>query len=322
LKNYTQLTQEQRYHIYAHKKTGHFTQSEIADMLGVHKSTVSRELNRNRGKRGYRPKQAQEFAKTRRLDRAKPRIIAGTWALVDSFLLLDFSPEQVSGYLKLTSGPSVSHERIYQHIYADKRGGGDLHKHLRCQKKRRKRYGKYSHRGQIPDRIGIELRPTLVDARCRIGDWEADTIIGKGHRQAIVSLVERKSMFTLLKKVPRKTSPLVTDAAVKLLGPIKEAVHTITSDNGTEFAGHKTIAEKLNADFYFAHPYRAWERGTNENTNGLVRQYFPKGKDFTSITDEQVKFVMDRLNNRPRKSLGFLTPLQVFYNLKPVALET
>lgn len=320
--NYAQLTQEQRYHIYAHKKTGHFTQSEIADMLGVHKSTVSRELSRNRGGRGYRPKQAQEFALTRRAGRARPRISARTWELVESFLRFDLSPEQVTGFLKKEHGPAVSHERIYQHIYADKRGGGDLHKHLRCQKKRRKRYGKYSRRGQIPDRVGIELRPAIVDTRCRIGDWEADTIIGKNHCQAIVSLVERKSTFTLLKKVPQKTSALVEDAAVELLDPIKEAVHTITSDNGTEFAGHKAIAKKLNAAFYFAHPYRAWERGTNENTNGLVRQYFPKGHDFKNITDEQINFVMDRLNNRPRKSLGFLTPMQVFYNLKPVALET
>ena len=189
MRTYTQLTQEQRYHIYAHKKTGRFTQSAIADILGVHKSTVSRELSRNRGGRGYRPKQAQEFAVTRRQARAKPRIIAGTWDIVDSFVLLDYSPEQVSGYLKLTSGPSVSHEHIYQHIYADKRDGGNLHKHLRCQKKRRKRYGKYSRRGQIPGRVGIELRPAIVDSRCRVGDWEADTIIGKNHCQAIVSLV-------------------------------------------------------------------------------------------------------------------------------------
>lgn len=320
--SYAQLTHEQRYHIYAHKKTGHFTQSEIADMLGVHKSTISRELSRNLGGRGYRPKQAQEFALTRQQNRVKPRISAETWELVESFLLLDYSPEQVSGYLKITSGPSVSHERIYQHIYADKRDGGDLHKHLRCQKKRRKRYGSYSRRGLIPNRTGIEQRPAIVETRQRIGDWEADTIIGKGHRQAIVSLVERKSIFTLLKKVPQKTAELVKDAAVNLLGPIKEAVHTITSDNGTEFAGHKAIAKALEAGFYFAHPYHAWERGTNENTNGLVRQYFPKGQDFASITDEQVEFVMDRLNNRPRKSLGFLTPMQVFYNLKPVALES
>ena len=241
MRGYTQLTQEQRYHIYAHKKTGHFTQSEIAAMLGVHKSTISRELARNRGGRGYRPKQAHEVATARRQNRARPRIAAEAWELAESYLRLDLSPEQVSGRLKIERGLSISHERIYQHIYADKRDGGDLHKHLRCRKKRRKRYGKYSRRGLIPDRVGIELRPAIVDARSRIGDWEADTIIGKGHHQAIVSLTERKSMFTLLKKVPQKTAELVEDAAVKLLSPIKRAVHTITSDNGTEFAAQPVI---------------------------------------------------------------------------------
>jgi IS30 family transposase len=322
MRRYAQLTQEQRYHIYAHKKTGHFTQSEIAAMLGVHKSTISRELSRNRGGRGYRPKQAHEFALTKRRANAKPRISAETWELVEDLLRLDLSPEQVSGRLKRERGLSISHERIYQHIYADKRTGGDLHKHLRCQKKRRKRYGKYSRRGPITGRVGIELRPAIVDSRLRIGDWEADTIIGKGCRQAIVSLTERKSMFTLLKKVPQRTAELVEDAAIKLLGPVKHAVHTITSDNGTEFAAHKTIAEKLKAAFYFAHPYHAWERDSNENANGLVRQYFPKGRDFKTITDEHVNFVINRLNNRPRKKLGFLTPKEVFYNLKPVALAS
>jgi IS30 family transposase len=322
MRRYAQLTQEQRYHIYAHKKTGHFTQSEIAAMLGVHKSTISRELSRNRGGRGYRPKQAHELALMKRRAHARPRISAETWELVEDLVRLDLSPEQVSGRLKLERGLSISHERIYQHIYANKRAGGDLHKHLRCQKKRRKRYGKYSRRGQIPDRVGIELRPAIVDSRRRIGDWEADTIIGKAHRQAIVSLTERKSMFTLLRKVPQRTAELVEDATVKLLGPVKRAVHTITSDNGTEFAAHKAIAAALKAAFYFAHPYHAWERGTNENTNGLVRQYFPKGHDFKTITDEQISFVMERLNNRPRKKLGFRTPKEVFYNLKPVALAT
>jgi IS30 family transposase len=320
--SYTQLTHEQRYHIYAHKKTGHFTQSEIADMLGVHKSTVSRELSRNRGGCGYRPKQAQEFALARRQSRVRPRISQATWELVERHIRLDYSPEQVSGHLKIEHGLSVSHERIYKHVYADKRVGGDLHKHLRCQKKRKKRYGKYSRRGQIPNRVGIELRPVIVDSRIRIGDWEADTIIGKNHRQAIVSLTERKSRLTLIKKVVRKTAEAVRDAVVELLAPVKEAVYTITSDNGKEFAGHEKIAKTLEADFYFARPYHAWERGTNENTNGLVRQYFPKGHDFSSVTDEQIKIVMDRLNNRPRKTLGFFTPMQVFYNLEPVALES
>lgn len=319
--SYTQLTQGQRYHIYAFMKTG-YTQSAIAAELGVHKSTVSREIKRNRGGRGYRPKQAHKFALLKRSARAKPRIGPEAWELVEKYLRLDLSPEQVCGRLKLERGVCVSHERIYQHVYTDKRSGGDLHTHLRCQKKRRKRYGKYSRRGQIPGRVGIEHRPAVVDSRGRIGDWEADTIIGKGHRQAIASFTERKSMFTLLKKTHQKAAELIEDAADKLLGPVKDKVHTITSDNGTEFARHKAIAKKLGAAFYFAHPYHAWERGTNENANGLVRQYFPKGLDFKTITDEQVNFVTDRLNNRPRKKLGFLTPKEVFYNLKPVALAT
>jgi len=294
----------------------------IAVEIGVHKSTISRELVRNRGGCGYRPRQAHEFCAARLRSRAQPRIDADTWILVERLLRRDFSPEQVSGCLKKDRGLSVSHERIYQHIYADKRAGGELHAHLRCQKKRRKRYGQYSRRGLIPDRTGIELRPAIVDARIRIGDWEADTITGRRGRQSLVSLTERKSRFTLLKKVSRKTAEQVKDAAVKLLDPVKEAVYTITADNGKEFAAHQAIAAALKAAFYFARPYHAWERGTNENTNGLIRQYFPKRLDFSTITDEQVNFVMQRLNNRPRKTLGFLTPMQVFYNLKPVALES
>ena len=312
MKSYAQLTQDQRYHIYALKKTGS-SQSVIAKELGVHKSTISRELSRNRGGRGYRPKQAQEFTVARRRDKARSRISPDTWGLVESYLRLDYSPEQVSGYLKLTSGPSVSHERIYQHVYADKCAAGDLHKHLRCQKKRRKRYGAYSRRGIIPGRTGIEVRPVIVDSRIRIGDWEADTVIGGRQHQAIVTLVERKSRYTVMKKIDRKTSDKVKTASIEKLGPIKKAVSTITSDNGTEFAEHEAIAKALGADFYFAHPYHAWERGTNENTNGLIRQYFPKGMDFSNITDGEIDLVMERLNNRPRKILGFRTPNQVFY---------
>jgi IS30 family transposase len=242
--------------------------------------------------------------------------------MVESYLRLDLSPEQVSGRLKLEQGVCVSHERIYRHIYADKHADGELYTHLRCQKKRRKRYGKYSRRGQIPGRVGIEHRPAVVDSRSRIGDWEADTIIGKNHQQAIASFTERKSTFTLIEKLTQKTAELVEAAAERLLGPVKDKVHTVTSDNGTEFAAHRAIAKKLNTAFYFARPYHAWERGTNENINGLIRQYFPKGHDFKTITEEQINFVMERLNNRPRKKLGFLTPKEVFYNLKPVALAT
>ena len=184
----------------------------------------------------------------------------------------------------------------------------------------RKRYGKMERRGQIPNRLFIEDRPAIVDERKRIGDWEADTIIGKNHRQAIVSIVERKTGLTLIKKVERKTSKAVSQAMIDLLKPYKNKVRTITSDNGKEFAGHEEIAKKLKADFYFAHPYASWERGTNENTNGLIRQYFPKNRDFTTITKKEINFAMERLNNRPRKRLGYRTPNQVFFK-SGVALQ-
>lgn len=321
MKNYAQLTHEQRYHIYALNKTG-YTQVAIAKEVGVHKSTISRELKRNRGQRGYRPDQAQRLACARRDNKAKPLISSETWATVEFLLCQDYSPEQASGFLKKEAGLKVSHERIYKYILDDKRAGGKLYTHLRCQKKKKKRYGTNSRRGLIPDRISIELRPAIVESKSRIGDWEADTIIGKNHNQAIVSLVERKSKLTLIKKVARNTAEAVKEAIYALLMPMSKDVLTITSDNGKEFAAHKDIAETLKADFFFAHPYHSWERGLNENTNGLIRQYFPKGSSFSNITDEQVEAVMNRLNNRPRKSLGFMTPNQVFYELNPVALET
>jgi IS30 family transposase len=321
--NYQQLTREQRYQIYALKKANH-NQTEMASIIGVHKSTISREMRRNRGGRGYRPKQAHETASARKQSQrsvAATRITAQTWLTVDSFLRQDWSPEQISGWLKREHQPCVSHERIYQHVYRDQQQGGPLFRHLRCQKKRRKRYGVNSRRGHIPERRSIDERPTVVATRRRVGDWEADTIIGQNHQQAIVSLTERKSRLCLLKKVERNTAELVEQAMRELLRPLAAKVHTITSDNGREFAHHQVIAAKLQANFYFAHPYSSWERGTNENTNGLVRQYFPKKSDFSKITDAEIARVMERLNHRPRKTLGYRTPNQVFFKDQPVALR-
>ena len=262
------------------------TQIEIAKVIGLHKSTISSELRRNRGLRGYRPKQAHRWAVSRRA-KSKPRIGASTWILIETLIRQDLSPEQISDRLKKKHGTLISHERIYQHILADKRAGGDLYHHLRCQKKRRKHYGSYDRRGVLPNRVSIDERPAIVDTRQRLGDWEADTIVGKRHRGALVSLSERKSRLTLLKWVERRTAQAVADAVIELLEPCKHLVHTITSDNGKEFADHERIAKSLEADLYFAHPYAAWERGTNENSNGLVRQYFPKNSDFTTITEEE-----------------------------------
>jgi IS30 family transposase len=217
----------------------------------------------------------------------------------------------------------VSHESIYQHIYKDKHRGGVLFQFLRCQKKRRKRYGSgRQRRGQIPGRRCISERPAIVEQRLSIGDWEADTIVGKGRQPAIVSLVEGHSRFTVLKKVERAPGAAVKAAMISLLKPHGARVRTITADNGKEFAGHQEIARTLQGEFYFAHPYSSWERGTNENTNGLVRQYFPKKSEFTEITNEPLPQVVDKLNHRPRKVLGYRTPHEVFYNVKSMALST
>ena len=319
--SYTQLTREQRYQIDALMKADH-DQTRIAEIIGCHKSTVSRELRRNRGQRGYRPKQAHELAVARHRAAYRPRIAAQTWQQVEALVRQQWSPEQICGRLKLEGRASVSHERIYQHIYRDQRCGGSLHLSLRCQKERRKRYGARSRRGQIPNRMGIETRPAVVDAKRRIGDWEADTIVGASHRGAILSLVERKSKLVRLRKVERNTAEAIASASLALLGAQAARVHTITSDNGREFAYHERIASGLRAKFYFAHPYSSWERGLNENTNGLVRQYFSKKSDFSKITDRQIEKVVERLNNRPRKTLGYKTPNEVFFKLPPVALQT
>ena len=321
MSTYKQLTQGQRYQIYILKQAGH-TQKDIASMIGVHKSTISRELRRNRGLRGYRPKQAHRMAMSRRKHKAKPRILQSAWRLVEHLIRNDWSPEQISGWLKHRGPIQVSHEWIYRFILADKQVGGDLHRHLRCKKKRKKRYGCYDRRGQLPDRISIDQRPAVVNSRSRLGDWEVDTIIGKGHRQALVSLTERKSKLSLLRKVEHKTADAVQKAIIDLLKPFSIKVRTITADNGKEFAGHKQIAKSLRTRFYFAHPYSSWERGTNENTNGLIRQYFPKNRLFKTVSINEISMAMNRLNNRPRKSLGFKTPNQVFFKNKQVALTT
>jgi transposase, IS30 family len=312
MRTYHQLTQEQRYQIYALKKTGH-SGSEIAEVIGVDKSTVSRELRRNRGERGYRPQQAQKLAIERRAQ-AVPRITAKTWATVEKLLRQEWSPEQISGRLWKEQKICISHEWIYQHVLADKRTGGDLYKHLRCQKQRRKRYGTYNRRGKLLNCRSIEERPAIVNNRKRLGDWEVDTLLGRNHKQALVTLTERKSRFTLLGKVSQRTAQAVQDQISRLLLPICDKVHTLTSDHGKEFAYHEQIAQLLQLKYYFAHPYAAWERGTNENTNGLLRQYFPKKYDLQPVSRKAMDHAMSRLNFRPRKSLRFKTPFEVFYH--------
>ncbi len=316
---YTQLTREQRYQISALLKMEH-NHTEIAGLLHVNKSTIGREISRNRGRRGYRPRQADQKASDRR--KTPKRMECIQWNDVDALLRQEWSPEQVAGWLKTQERKRVSPEWIYQHILTDKRSGGDLYRHLRCQKQRRKRYGHYDRRGTLPNRVSIDKRPEIANNRQRVGDWEVDTVVGKRHQQAIVTLTERKSRLALIRKVDQRTAQAVTDAILILLQPFIGQTHTLTSDNGKEFALHQRIAEHLQATFFFSHPFSAWERGSNENMNGLLRQYFPKKLNFKTITDDQIAFAMHRLNNRPRKTLAFRTPFEVFSELSSVALVT
>jgi len=301
--SYSQLTQEQRYQIYALLKIG-ISQTKIAEILNVHRSTISRELRRNKGLRGYRPAQAHKKAVTRRR-KANRRITEKDWEIVDNKLLEEFSPEQISHWVKKQYGLNISHEWIYQHIWADKRAKGPLYKHLRCQKKYRHRGGKRDNRGKIPRRRSIEERPEVVEQRKRTGDWEAK----KG---AIVTLVDRKSRYLRMGLVTRRTKEAVADTIIALLAGLP--VHTITCDNGKEFADHEKIASALQTDVYFAHPYSSWERGTNENTNGLIRQYIPKGTLFSKLSTADIAFVENRLNSRPRKCLEFDQPVVFLRN--------
>jgi IS30 family transposase len=319
--NYKQLAREQRYQIYALMRAGH-NQTGIATLVGCHKSTISRELRRNRGLKGYRPYQADELAYDRQCEGYRSRIAWQTWQQVEQFLRQDWSPEQIAGRLKLTQQPTVSHECIYLYIYAEKRRGGTLHQHLRSQKKQRKRYSGYIRRGQIPNRTSIDKRPKIVASKSRFGDWEADTIVGARHKGGILSAVERKSKLTRLRKLATKGAAEMKDNTIELLTPLAAQVHTITVDNGKEFCEHELIAAGLHARIYFAHPYASWERGLNENTNGLVRQYFPKKSNFADITNSDLERVAELLNNRPRKTLGYRTPNEVFFKERSVALPS
>jgi IS30 family transposase len=313
------LRYEQRCQIYALDQQG-LTQEAIAQEIGSTQPVVSRELKRNRGRRGYRYKQAQAKADGRRhaANAAPSKMTPDIVSVIETMLREEqLSPEQISGWMQETDGTCVSHECIYRHIYADKRRGGTLYKHLRRTGKRyNKRKGKTSGRGLIPNRIDIDQRPLIVAERSRIGDWEADTIVGAAHKGAILSLVERVSKYTLLHKLDNATSQKTGTAIIAKMRPHQKRVHTITSDNGKEFAGHQRVAKRLDTGFYFATPYHAWERGLNENTNGLVRQYFPKGSSFAKVSSEDVERVQNLLNSRPRKTLKYQSPNEVFFAVK------
>jgi transposase, IS30 family len=322
---YTHLTQDERYQIHCLKRQG-ISLARIAAELRRNRSTISRELQRNTETTGYKPAAAHCKARARQCERRNAlHFSSDEWCHVHAYLRLHLSPQQCSGRLKLEKAISISHECIYQCAYRDKAQGGDLVSYLRCQKLRRKRYASgRERRGTLKNRTCIEQRPAVVDRRSRIGDWEGDTIIGQGHKGILVTLVERKSRYTLAAQRDSRHSAGVTHAVIELLRPHKAQCKTLTFDNAKEFAEHQFIAQCLRAKVYFAHPYCSWERGLNENHNGLLRQFFPKNTNLLKVTQDQVNDAVYRLNHRPRKCLGYRTPHEVFYGLEmcPIKLPT
>ena len=323
-KGYHHLTYDQRCQIQTLKERGDSI-SRIAKALNVHRSTIYREISRNSENETYEYKKANKKAIYRRqiASRQKIKITPDLKSFIEEKLELQWSPEQIAGRLEtIYQRKVISHETIYKYIWDDKSQGGSLYKNLRHNgKKYNKRGNKKAGRGFIPNRVDIDKRPAIVAEKNRIGDWEIDTIIGKNQKGAIVSMVDRYSKFTMLAKVSHKTAQKVEEALTTKLSKVQDFVHTITSDNGKEFANHMEISKKLKADFYFAHPYSSWERGLNEHTNGLVRQYIPKSTCFEEMSIEDIQKVEDLLNNRPRKILQFLTPLESFNLRKNLTLE-
>jgi len=305
------LTVEQRYTISEMTQAG-YSQTAISKVIGRDKSVVNRELKRNAdGRSGvYRFELAcRKAAERQQGKRKRRRFTQDVQAFVEGKLLLKYSPEQIVGFAEKEGLPCVSHERIYQHIWSDKRRKGTLYTHLRSKGKRYRDRGlARDRRGQIVGRADIGQRPAVVDARKRFGDLEVDTIVGKGRKGAILTINDRATGVLRMKKLQGKGASELAEACISALRPWKYNLMTITADNGKEFADHQTIAKGLNIDFYFAKPYHSWERGSNENLNGLIRQYIPKKTDFSTITEEYVQFVEDQLNNRPRKRFNFETP--------------
>ena len=322
MKTYKQLTYEQRCQIYALKKTG-LSQSKIAKQLNIHQSTISRELHRNAGKRGYRFKQAQDASDQRRRSARKslkmtPELIV----LINNKIEEKWSPEQISGWLKTEKKRPISYQTIYQYIWLNKQNGGHLYQHLRRKGKAylSRSKNKQAGRGFIKNRVSINERPKIVDDKERVGDWEIDLMIGKGHSGALLTIVERKTSFTVSTQLNDKSADTVTAATIALLTPFKDAVLTITAGNGKEFAYHEKVTKSLKCGVYFADPYCSWQRGLNENTNGLLRQYWPKSTDFKTVAASEVEAVMVELNDRPRKKLQYKTPAKLMANhMKAIA---
>lgn len=323
--SYKHLSQDERYQIYE-LRLQNKTQTEIAKLLGRSKSCISREFILNTGPKGWRPGKAHQRALERQKNsRNARRINQSDWERVANYIQRDLSPQQAIARLTLEQGYKlrISHETVYLRIYATRKNGCSLIQHLRGQKLHRKRYNSgQQRRGSIKERVSIDERPSIVDQKQRIGDWEGDTVIGAQHQGVILTLADRHSRFYLATKCTSKHAKQITEGVDRVMTPYKDQCHTITFDNGKEFAGHKDISALLDADIYFAHPYSSWERGLNENFNGLLRQYFPKKTNLHKVTEEVLQIAVNKMNHRPRKCLGYRTPYEVFHNLDILPLNS
>lgn len=311
---YHQITREERYALGALRRQG-LTAAAIARALGRHRSTITREVARNRKQSdgGYRPQLADWYACGRRSrSRRNQRFTLEHWALVAAFLWEQWSPEQVVGWLRLHGMLRISHETIYRYVWADWLANGKLYSQLRgARRQRRKRYGTREWRGRVRGKRPITARPASVERRRRVGHWEADTLLGAG-RPCLLSMVERKTGYVALGKLEARTAAELTARAIAVIRRERRRVRTITADNGTEFHSYKAIERRTRTRFYFATPHHAWERGTNENTNGLLRQYLPKGCRMDQLTQADCDAIAAKLNHRPRKRLSFRTPEECY----------
>ena len=314
---YKHLSREERYSISILRSKGESC-PVIADTIGRSVSTIRRELKRNSSNSGgYRYEQAHKKASTRSSNAScrSTKVCEASWKFAKKQLINEqWSPEQIAGELEELGMKTISHETIYLRIYQDRKNNGELHKHLRHKVKSYKdRSLKTDKRGRIANQTSIELRPSEVDQKLSIGHWEIDTVIGKPSGDVLVTMVERYSRYTLIARAENKSADAVSLALLKRLAPIRDKVKTLTYDNGKEFAKHLFIDDVLESQGYFAHPYSSWERGLNENTNGLIRQYFPKQTDFGKIPDQDIALVEAKLNRRPRKCLDRKTPNYIFF---------
>ena len=314
---YYQLTSMERYTISTLRKQG-LNGAQIAREIGRHRSTLWREIKRNSSSGKYRPSKAVERTNGRRSrSRRNGHFGPEVFRAVERYVKLDWSPEQIANRLREEEGLSISHETIYQYIWREKRQGGTLYRHLRCSsKQRRKRHNSYDRRGRLEGKRHISERPASVESRQVVGHWEIDTVMGALGEDCIVTLVERKWGYAVVGKLSDRSTDELNERMLELLRQHPGWFKTITADNGTEFHGYEEIEQESGVRFYFATPYHSWERGSNENLNGLIRQYLPKGASMANITQRDCDRIAHCLNTRPRKRLGYRTPEECIYGLR------